>query len=98
MRAIQALSSLRVKPWPFAGPVAMRERHVYSERTEMHVIDRWRYLGTAHDEGEVAEIARESTGARFDLDTYRVLVRVLKAPPRNCDIVAVAGVRASSEA
>jgi DNA polymerase-3 subunit epsilon len=90
MRAVQALSRLRVKPWPYPGPIAVRERHAYSERAEMHVIDRWRYLGTAHNEGEVGEIARESAGARFDLDTYRALLRLIKAPPRNCDIVMVA--------
>jgi DNA polymerase-3 subunit epsilon len=91
MRAIQALSRLRVKPWPYSGPIAVRERGVYSERAEMHVIDRWRYLGTAHDEAEVEELARSRGDARFDLDTYRALHRMLKAPPRNCRIVVLAG-------
>jgi DNA polymerase-3 subunit epsilon len=89
MRAIQALSRLRMKPWPYAGPIAIRERHVYSERTEMHVVDRWRYLGTAHAEGEVAEIVRDGANARFDLDAYRALVRYLKAHPDRCDLVTM---------
>ena len=87
MRAIQALSRLRVKPWPYAGAIAIRERHVYSERTELHVIDRWRHLGTALAESEIAEIVRSGGRARFELDTYRALQRLLKAPPRNCDII-----------
>ncbi|HEX2825610.1 MAG TPA: exonuclease domain-containing protein [Burkholderiales bacterium] len=90
MRTIQALSRLRIKPWPYPGPIAIRERHVWSERTETHVFDRWRYLGTAHGEDEVAEIVRERGAARFDLDTYRALQRLLKSPPRNCQIVALA--------
>jgi len=89
MRAIQALSRLRIKPWPYAGPIAIRERHVWSERTDMHVFDRWRYLGTAYSEDEVAEIVRANRDARFDLDTYRALQRLLKSPPRNCKILTL---------
>jgi DNA polymerase III subunit epsilon len=87
MRAILALSKLRVKPWPYHGPIAIRERHVYSERVELHVFDRWRRLGAASSEGEIDEIVRSARHARFDLDTYRALRRLIKAPPRNCEIV-----------
>ena len=90
MRAIQALSRLRVKPWPYPGPIAIRERHVWSERTQIHVFDRWRYLGTAYSEDEVAELARGNRHARFDLDASRALQRFLTAPPRNCQIVVLA--------
>jgi DNA polymerase III subunit epsilon len=90
MRAIQAMSRLRVKPWPYPGPIAIRERHVWSERAETHAFDRWRYFGTAYSEDEVAELVRDGRDARFDLDTYRALQRLLKSPPRNCQIVVLA--------
>jgi hypothetical protein len=58
------------------------------------VIDRWRYLGTAYSEGEAHELAQESAGARgrgtrFDIETYRALQRLLKAPPRNCQVLVL---------
>jgi DNA polymerase III epsilon subunit family exonuclease len=36
MELAGALSPLRIRPWPFAGPAALRERG------ELHVFDRWR--------------------------------------------------------
>jgi DNA polymerase-3 subunit epsilon len=94
MRTIQALSKLRIKPWPYAGPIAMRERDAYTGRVELHVIDRWRYLGTAYSEGEARELAEEkvgqrSRGVRFDIEIYRALQRLLKAPPRNCQVLVL---------
>jgi DNA polymerase-3 subunit epsilon len=90
MRAVQALSRLRIDPWPYRGPIAIRERHPYSERAELHVVDRWRHIGTAMTEGEAAEIAHASDRGRFDLDIYRAIRRLLKAPPRGCEIIVLA--------
>jgi DNA polymerase-3 subunit epsilon len=90
MRAVQALAKLRLKPWPYRGRIAVRERDAYSERTALHVIDRWRHVGTAHSEPELHELAQSACDAAFDLDTYKALVRLLKAPPRNCDVVVLA--------
>jgi DNA polymerase-3 subunit epsilon len=89
IRAVQALTKLRLKPWPYRGRIAVRERDPYSDRIELHVIERWRHLGTAHSEPELHELALVASDAAFDLDTYKALVRVLKSPPRNCDIVVL---------
>ena len=53
-----ALASLRLRAWPFEGPVGIRERAVDGAGTLLHVVDRWQHLGTAQDEGEVAELLR----------------------------------------
>jgi DNA polymerase-3 subunit epsilon len=42
----------------------------------MHVVDRWRYLGTAINEEELYELA-DSGGAEFDLDIYKILKKAL---------------------
>jgi DNA polymerase-3 subunit epsilon len=76
-----------VKPWPYPGRIGVRERDPNSERTELHVLDRWCYLGTVHSEAELHDLARERSHAAFDLDTYRMLARFLKSPPSRCDIV-----------
>jgi DNA polymerase-3 subunit epsilon len=87
MRLAQAFAGLRVRPWPYPGRIGVRERHRDTRRSELHVVDHWRYLGTAHSDGEARELAAERVRARFDLDTYRMLARFLKSPPGTCDIV-----------
>ena len=85
-----ALASLRVKPWPFAGPIGIRERSVTGDGTVMHVVDRWRHLGTATDESAVAMLLERADDACFDADAYRILVRCLeRVVPR--DLVLLGG-------
>lgn len=87
MRLTQALAGLRLRPWPYAGRIGVRERNRDTRRTELHVIDRWRYLGTVRTEAELRELADEPVRGNFDLDTYKMLARFLRAPPATCDIV-----------
>jgi DNA polymerase-3 subunit epsilon len=42
----------------------------------MHVIDQWRYLGTAINEDELYELADSGEG-EFDLDIYKILKKAL---------------------
>jgi DNA polymerase III subunit epsilon len=75
LRLADALARLRVARWPYAGAIAVQEDD--GERCEVHVIDRWRYLGSARTEAEVHELACESREGPFDLNTYRILSRYL---------------------
>lgn len=72
-----ALASLRVRPWPFEGPVGIREATAQGDGTVLHVIDRWRHLGTARNAGEVEELLQQSPAGSFDADGYRTIVRTL---------------------
>ncbi len=71
-----ALAGLRVKTWPYSGVVGLIEEN--GERTDIHVVDNWCYLGTAHSEDELHDLL-EHAPARpaFDLDTYKILHRAL---------------------
>jgi DNA polymerase-3 subunit epsilon len=73
-----ALASLKLKPWPFAGAIGIREPAPDARGTCIHVIDRWRHLGTARDEHEVAELLRSADSAGFDADSYRIIGRALR--------------------
>ncbi|HEX9208235.1 MAG TPA: exonuclease domain-containing protein [Steroidobacteraceae bacterium] len=73
-----ALVSLQLKPWPFAGAIGIREPAPDARGTWIHVIDRWRHLGTARDEREVAELLRSADTAGFDADSYRIIDRALR--------------------
>lgn len=72
-----ALASLRLRPWPFEGPVGIREATAQGDGTVLHVIDRWRHLGTARNAGEVEELLQQSPAGSFDADRYRTIVRTL---------------------
>jgi DNA polymerase III subunit epsilon len=79
-----ALASLRIRSWPFDGPVGIRERVADGNGTLLHVVDRWQHLGTARDESEVAELLRSRTGHGFDPDAYRIVARCLeRVAPRD---------------
>ena len=65
-----ALELFQVQVWPYSGPIAIKEA------SHMHVVDRWRYLGTAVNEGELYELADSGEG-EFDLDIYKILKKAL---------------------
>jgi DNA polymerase-3 subunit epsilon len=85
-----ALVSLRLKPWPFPGPVGIRERGPLGGDAVLHVVDRWRHLGTATSDAEVAALVERTAGAAFDPDSYRIIARCLGRMPSR-DLVMLGG-------
>jgi DNA polymerase-3 subunit epsilon len=77
-RAAMALAPLKSPEWPYRGKVAIVETDPAREATEVHVVDRWCYLGAARDEGEVSELV--AAEPRFDYDHYRILARHVGRP------------------
>ena len=88
-----ALSSLKLKAWPFPGRIALRERAPHgsfvdpNRAPEFHVLDQWAYLGTAHCAEELAALGAGGAGAEqpkiaFDVDVYRILVRYFTNNPK----------------
>jgi DNA polymerase-3 subunit epsilon len=81
IRVHLALSSLKFKPWPFPGRIALAEGVSVAQgkpaegSTEYHVLDGWTYLGTARSDEELADLATSESPAAFDVDTYRILAR-----------------------
>ncbi len=72
-----ALSASRIKPWPYPGAVAVRERNWRGEE-DLHVFQAWRYIGTVHSVDEIAEL--RDAGGTFDVDIYRLLAKHLAGP------------------
>jgi DNA polymerase-3 subunit epsilon len=75
-RVATALARLKSVQWPHRGPLGVVEEDEARDATEVHVLDRWCYLGTARSESEVAELLEERR-PRFDYDNYRILSRHL---------------------
>jgi DNA polymerase-3 subunit epsilon len=86
LRLAAALARLRMRPWPFKGRVGVRE----NGGGALIVLDRWRYLGTARSDAELAGLAESRSRPAFDLDTYRILARFFSGPRRDCQIVELA--------
>jgi len=75
-RVATALARLKSVDWPHRGPLGVVETDESRDATEVHVLDRWCYLGTATSDAEVAELL-EARRPRFDYDHYRILSRHL---------------------
>jgi DNA polymerase-3 subunit epsilon len=92
LRVQLALAALKIKSWPFPGRIALRERgmrggmhsgiHGDTHSGELHVLDHWSYLGTARSEQELADLSARDTGAAFDVDVYKILIRFLSNHPK----------------
>lgn len=89
LRLEQALVSMRMQPWPFKGRVGVRE-HGAGEAAELHVIDRWCYLGTVRSEQELHELEETRAQPIFDLDTYKILTRFFSQPRGRYSVVELA--------
>jgi DNA polymerase-3 subunit epsilon len=76
-RLLGALGVVRIKPWPWAGAVALAERCTHSGREAFHLFDHWCHLGSADSKAGLRALHAESSERRFDLDTYRLLSRWL---------------------
>jgi DNA polymerase III subunit epsilon len=80
-RVAAALARFPGAAWPHRGALGVVERDRGGEETEIHVVDRWCYLGTARSDAELGEMleARQGSrsGPRFDYDQYQILARHL---------------------
>jgi DNA polymerase III subunit epsilon len=87
-RLLLALSSLKLKAWPFPGRIALRERDPrggdpsFARATDIHVVEHWAYLGTARTEEELAALRAQDARPAFDVDVYRILLRYFAGHPK----------------
>ena len=78
-RLAAALAGMKNAAWPWRGPVGVVEEDGAREATELHVVHRWCYLGTARSQDEVPTLLEAARRPAFDLDQYKLLVRHLLA-------------------
>jgi DNA polymerase-3 subunit epsilon len=88
MRTQLALSSLKIKSWPFPGRIAVHERHSSgfaadgSREADIHVLENWSYLGTARSEDELNTLSGAPSPGGFAVDVYRILMRYFSSHPQ----------------
>jgi DNA polymerase-3 subunit epsilon len=74
-RVAEALAPMRIPAWPVPGIALVRERAQDGERTDVHAVDAWCWLGTARDDSELAALVGARPRPVFDLDVARLLLR-----------------------
>ena len=77
LRLQQALSAHRLKTWPYAGRIGIREYDAASDQTQIHVFEHWCHLVTASDEAALDDAIEPGRPLAFDLDTYKLLLKEL---------------------
>lgn len=90
LRLVQALGSLRIVAWPFAGRIGVRERNP-DGGVDVHVLENWCHLGTIRErdlQGDLFDSAQLEGG--FDLDTYRILLRYFNTKGSKLDVISLA--------
>jgi len=78
-RLLAAIAKFKLAEWPFPGPVALVERDEFGMREDFHLVDRWRYLGTVHNEAALHDRLEIRNDEDFDPDVYRIVTKFLKA-------------------
>lgn len=77
-RLEQALSILKIDPWPYEGAATLVENST-DGRQGLHVINNWCYVGTAWNEEAAQQMQAQAPAyPAFDPDTYRIASRALK--------------------
>ena len=85
-----ALVADKLRAWPFAGPVGLREHNPRTQRSEVHVFDQWCHLGTAQSDEALQETLQSRPAVlAFDLDTYKLALKYL-LPPGKAGVTPVA--------
>ncbi|HEX7810989.1 MAG TPA: exonuclease domain-containing protein [Burkholderiales bacterium] len=87
MRMMQALHPLRLQDWPFDGRIGIREHDSVTDRSEIHVFDRWHHLGSVDSPEQLGESLATRQEPAFDFDTYKLLRKFLRDLPREIEIL-----------
>ncbi len=74
-----AFHGLRLKTWPWKGPVAVVERNPERDRLDILIVYNWMHVATLHDYEELEELSLNRQAVNFDLDSYKLIVKALMA-------------------
>lgn len=72
-----AFHQLRLRTWPWKGPVAIVESRDDQAQPDILVIYNWIHVTTVHDEQELYDLSLHGQSVTFDLDSYKLLVKAL---------------------
>ncbi|WP_336365878.1 exonuclease domain-containing protein [Marinobacter sp. C2H3] len=92
LRTQIAFHGLRLTTWPWPGAVGIVERDGETGETDILVVYNWIHVATVHHEDELHDLSLNGQSVRFDLDSYKLLVKALLGPDRAAHrIIELAG-------
>lgn len=92
LRLQMALSADKLRVWPFAGPVGLREHNPDTSQTDIHIFDQWCYLTTVRSDEELVDVLQTRAEVlAFDLDSYRLALKYLTPPGKSGTTVVELG-------
>ncbi|HKM37477.1 MAG TPA: exonuclease domain-containing protein [Thiopseudomonas sp.] len=77
LRVQIAFHQLRLRTWPWKGPVAIVEYRGDGAQSDILVVYNWVHVTTVHDEQELYDLSLRGQSVTFDLDSYKLLVKAL---------------------
>lgn len=83
LRVQIAFHELRLRTWPWKGPIAIVEQREDWTQPDFLVVYNWMHIATLHDEQELQDLSLRGQSVTFDLDSYKLLVKALMAPQRD---------------
>ena len=83
------LEPLRIARWPYDAAVALIERRADGLREQLHVFDRWCWLGSVATLDAAHSLAAAAAPRCFDADIYRIARAALARA--GCEVVALDG-------
>lgn len=83
-----AFSHKHFQKWPFQTPVVIEEKNQITQKGELHLVDKWCYLGSFKYDQDL-EDQKFISDLNFDLDTYKILHTYLKNPKNQHKIKSV---------
>lgn len=77
LRLKNALIAYKLKAWPYAGKVGIKELNLDTKKTEVHIFEHWCYLETVNDDLDLEESINTKYELKFDLDIYKLISKYL---------------------
>ncbi len=77
LRVQQALMAHKLKAWPYRGKIGIEEYNLEYDLRQIHVFEHWVYVGVAEDEDRLQDLRAQKTALKFDLDSYKLLLKML---------------------
>lgn len=77
LRTQIAFHGLRLKTWPWKGPVGVVEHNVRTGRTDILVVYNWMHVATLRGMDEIDGLSLRDQAVNFDLDSYKLVVKAL---------------------
>ncbi|MEP1213653.1 MAG: exonuclease domain-containing protein [Marinobacter sp.] len=77
LRVQIAFHALRLKTWPWKGPVGVLEHNPRTGQTDVLVVYNWMHVATLDSMEELDTLSLRGQAVNFDLDSYKLLVKAL---------------------